>query len=147
MAHAPTARMRGFTLIELMIVIVIIGTLASIAIYAYQEYIIRSQVAEGVTLSTAPQLALVEYASTHSGFPADNNAAGLPPPSAIAGNYVSSVTTTNGIIDVVFGPQANGAIAGTTKQCVLSPITSAPGVIRWQATCGFDSRYLPPAWR
>ncbi|WP_082922911.1 pilin [Halothiobacillus diazotrophicus] len=154
MNHSSTLRTaRGFTLIELMIVIAIMGILASIALYAYQDYIIRSQVAEGITLSSGPQLALAEWQSSHpnfpnSGVPGNNTSLGLAAPTSINGNYTHSVAVINGgKIELVYGNKANTAIAGTAKKCTLSPITSSAGAIRWQAACGFDSRYLPQAWR
>ncbi len=153
MNTARHALARGFTLIELMITIAIIGILASIALFAYQDYIIRSQVTEGLTLVSAPQLALAEWASAHPGFPnsgnpGNNTSLGLASPSSISGNYVASVSVENGgVIDLVYGNKANTAIAGAANKCVLSPITSSPGAIRWQAACGFPDRYLPQAWR
>ncbi|HQT42843.1 MAG: pilin [Halothiobacillus sp.] len=144
---------RGFTLIELMIVIAIIGILASIALFAYQDYVVRAQVSEGLTLVGGPQLALAEWQSSHpsfpnSGNPGNNTSLGLPAPSSISGNYVSSVTVIDGgKIELTYGNKANTAIAGSAKLCTLSPITSSPGAIRWSAACGFDARYLPQAWR
>ena len=154
-SHVPTPITniaRGFTLIELMIVIAIIGILASIALYAYQDYIIRAQVAEGITLCSGPQLALAEWQSAHPNFPnsgpLNNTSLGLASPSSISGNYTKSVTVINGgKIELEYGNKANVAISGAAKKCTLSPITSSPGAIRWQAACGFDSRYLPSAWR
>lgn len=153
MNQTDTLRMtRGFTLIELMIVVAIIGILAGIALFAYQDYVIRSQVAEGITLSSGPQLALAEWQSSHPNFPnggvpRNNTSLGLAQPGSIGGNYVSSVSVIDGgKIEIQYGgPKANSAI--TTKKCTLSPVTSAPGAIRWNASCGFDSRYLPQAWR
>lgn len=144
---------RGFTLIELMIVIAIISILAAIALYAYQDYIIRAQVSEGIVLSSGPQLALAEWQSAHpnfpnSGVPTNNTSLGLASPSSISGNYTKSVSVINGgKIELEYGNKANVAISGAAKKCTLSPITSSPGAIRWQAACGFDSRYLPAAWR
>jgi len=161
--HQPTARpspstptpptTQGFTLIELMIVIVIIGTLASIAIYTYQDYVIRAQVSEGIVLSTSPQLALAEWREAHPNFPnggvpGNNTAVGLALPGSISGIYVSSVAVADGgEIEIQYGNKANAAISGAAKKCTLSPITSSSGAIRWQAACGFDSRYLPSTWR
>lgn len=153
MNPARHALARGFTLIELMITVAIIGILASIAMFAYQDYIIRSQVTEGLTLVSGPQLALAEWSSSHPGFPSsgnpgNNTSLGLAQPGSIAGNYVASVSVENGgVIDLVYGNKANTAISGTAKKCTLSPVTSSPGAIRWQAACGFPDRYLPQAWR
>ena len=152
-AHVFNRVSRGFTLIELMITVAIIGILATIALFAYQDYIIRSQVSEGLVLVTGPELALAEWVGGHptfpsSGNPGNNTSLGLAAPSSIAGNYVQSVAVIDGgIIELTYGNKANAAIAGATKKCTLSPLTSAPGAIRWQAACGFDARYLPQAWR
>ncbi|OZB36471.1 MAG: hypothetical protein B7X35_00920 [Halothiobacillus sp. 14-56-357] len=146
-AHRPS----GFTLIELMITIAIIGILASIALFAYQDYIIRAQVSEGVTLVSGPELALAEWTGGHpdfpnSGNPGNNTSLGLTAPGSISGSYVKSVAVINGgKIELTYGNKANATIKD--KICTLSPLTSSPGAIRWQAACGFNSRYLPQAWR
>ncbi|MGC8697112.1 MAG: pilin [Halothiobacillus sp.] len=152
--HFLTQRLaRGFTLIELMIVIAIIGILASIALFAYQDYVIRAQVTEGLTLVGGAELALAEWQGAHpnfpnSGNPGNNTSLGLAAPTSISGNYVYSVAVVNGgTIELTYGYKANTAITGAAKKCTLTPITSSPSAIRWSAACGFDSRYLPQAWR
>lgn len=148
----PARHVRGFTLIELMITVAIIGILASIALFAYQDYIIRAQVSEGVTLVSGPELALAEWMGGHpdfpnSGNPGNNTSLGLAAPGSISGSYVKSVAVINGgKIELTYGNKANAAIKD--KICTLSPLTSSPGAIRWQVdSCGFNSRYLPQAWR
>ena len=87
-------KQKGFTLIELMIVVAIIGILAAIAIPQYQNYVARAQVAEGLALASGAKTALVEYRSTTGNWPADpteNADVGLPPFEEITGNYVGDV--------------------------------------------------------
>ena len=83
---------KGFTLIELMIVVAIIGILAAVAIPQYQNYVARAQVAEGLALASGAKTAIAEYRSTTGEWPADNAAAGLAAdPEDISGKYVKSV--------------------------------------------------------
>ena len=109
---------QGFTLIELMIVVAIIGILAAIAIPAYQDYTIRAQVSEGLSLADGAKTAMTEYYTNHGSWPPSNTSAGLAAADKITGNYVSQVNvgTTPGQIQVKFSktaPQkANSAIDG-----------------------------------
>ncbi|MDE2480112.1 MAG: pilin [Betaproteobacteria bacterium] len=131
----------GFTLIELMIVVAIIGILAAIAIPAYQTYTIRAQVAEGLTLSDGYKTVLWDYYAQHGQFPSSNQSAGAPSPSSIQGNYVQSVDISRGLITVKFGNKANKAIQGDTL--LLSGITSTDALL-WTCTRGtVPAQYMP----
>lgn len=92
--------------------VAVASILAAIAIPAYQDYVVRSQVAEGAMLSEGSKVAVAEYYSNTGRMPADNAAAGVATPTSIVGNYVSSVTIDNGRISVVYGGKANAAIRG-----------------------------------
>jgi type IV pilus assembly protein PilA len=151
---------QGFTLIELMIVVAIIGILAAIAIPAYQNYTIRAQVSEGMSLAGGVETAMSEYYANHGNFPAANASAGLSDSGSISGNYVVSVssgttdgtnpTGTNGVILITFGNKANTNIA--SKALAISAVPSN-GSISW--VCGkgatasggsptsVPSKYLP----
>lgn len=143
---------RGFTLIELMIVVAIIAILAAIAIPAYQDYVVRAQVTEGISLATGAKTAVWDYVAQHGTMPADNPDAGLPAAADIASKYVKTVTVAAGKVNVAFasggGFRANTAINGAIL--ALSPLTTA-GSIAW--ACGpsagttIDSKYLPSSCR
>ncbi|HEZ3980670.1 TPA: pilin [Neisseria meningitidis] len=89
---------KGFTLIELMIVIAIVGILAAVALPAYQDYTARAQVSEAILLAEGQKSAVTEYYLNHGKWPGDNSSAGVASASKIKGKYVQSVTVANGVV-------------------------------------------------
>ena len=124
---------KGFTLIELMIVVAIIGILAAIAIPAYQDYTIRAQVTEGLNLAGAAKAAVAESFSNTGLAPATRTEAGM---SANAidtnGKYVTSVGVANGTITITYGAGANSNISGGTLELV--PYETTDKSVTWR--CG-----------
>ena len=135
---------QGFTLIELMIVVAIIGILAAVAIPAYQDYTVRSRVTEGLSLASAAKTSVSEYFSSNNAYPPTNASAGLPTAASINGNSVTSVAVVNGLITITFNATIPPA-AGVTL--TLSPTTAA-GAIKWNCTGGtLLAKYRPSSCR
>lgn len=125
----------GFTLIELMIVVAIIGVLASLAISIFQTYTIRAQVAEGLNLATVAKTPIVETYLENGVAPADRSDAGLSPNATdTVGSYVSGIEVTNGRIDITFGGvRAHAEISGLTLS--MTPYVQASvNSVAWR--CG-----------
>jgi prepilin-type N-terminal cleavage/methylation domain-containing protein len=134
---------QGFTLIELMIVVAIIGILAAIAIPAYQDYTVRSRVTEGLSLASGAKTAVAEQYLSSGNWPTDNATAGLSASGSITGNWVSSVAVgASGLITVTY---AGAPIAGNTL--TLQP-TDATGSVTWDCTGGdLADKYRPSQCR
>ena len=143
---------QGFTLIELMIVVAIVGILAAIALPAYQDYIIRSKMSEGVAAAAACKTSISEYVATKNAWPKDADTAGC---SSTATQYVAGLSVTgNGVIDVT--TQKTGSkLAGAPKDCVLTltPVPDNAGtpteLLTWNGSHGnsCDAKYVPSNFR
>ena len=125
---------QGFTLIELMIVVAIIGILAAIALPAYQDYTIRAQVSEGLSLAGGLEANIGDiWAQQGTLANANNDNLGLPAATATTGKYVSGVTITGGTLTIAFAQaDANAKIQGETLG--LTPYVNVAGGLVW--VCG-----------
>ena len=128
-----TTVQKGFTLIELMIVVAIIGILAAIAIPAYQDYTIRSQVTEGLSLASAVKTGVAEAFSNTGVWPVDLDAAGGDTATPPSGKYVSGILVDDGTITITYGNDANATILGDLLS--LKPMVSANNDVVW--LCGY----------
>lgn len=139
-------RQQGFTLIELMIVVAIIGILAAIAIPAYQDYAIRAQVSEGINLSNGAKTALSQYYADRGSWPADNAAAGLADKAQIVGEFTEHVSITNNVIEIKYGIDANFNIKGET---ITITATDNEGSLSWVCATGgvIKPNHLPVSCR
>jgi type IV pilus assembly protein PilA len=136
---------QGFTLIELMIVVAIVGILAAIALPAYQDYVIRSKMSEGVVALAACKTSIAEYVSTKTTMPADAVTAGC---SQVSTQYVQTLAF-DGTDTISVTTQNTGS---KPTACVLSltasPLTSLPDIPTWTGShTGCDAKYVPSNFR
>jgi type IV pilus assembly protein PilA len=135
---------QGFTLIELMIVVAIVGILAAIALPAYQDYVIRSKMSEGVAAAAACKTSISEYVSTKNAWPSDADNAGC---STLATQYVSGLTVaTGGVITV--STVATGAKPNDCTLTLTAQFAALPDITGWSGTHGgCDAKYVPSNFR
>ena len=130
---------QGFTLIELMIVVAIIGILAAVALPAYQDYTKRGRVTEGLALASGAKTAVTEYHASNNAFPSSNTDVGLAPAASITGNSVTSVTVeANGVVTIAYNSKVEDG-----KTIKLTP-TATTGGIKWSCTGGDLNKNFRP---
>ena len=141
-------KQRGFTIIELMIAIAIIGVLAAIAIPAYQDYIKRARVSEGLVLAAQAKLAVTEYYMSNNNFPTSNAMCGLNPATSINGNSVKSVSVgANGVITITYyntSDSPNYGI-GTNELIVIETPSNNLSSVKWTVT-SYGTTGVPQKW-
>lgn len=123
---------KGFTLIELMVVVAIIGILATLSVPSYQDMVIKKQVQQGIEFVGFAKQAVAEFYIKRHELPANNTSAGLPSKEKIIGSFVTMVEVENGAITITFGNRVNKNIAG--KKLTLRPAYVA------------DARTVPVSW-
>lgn len=127
---------RGFTLIELMIVVAIIALLATLSVPTYQGRMVRAQVEEALQMAEPLQSSIASYYSKYKRFPADNRAAGIPLPPQLVGNFVKSIEVEQGALHIVLGNRINAHADGkvlTLRPALVKGSPASP--IAW--LCGY----------
>ncbi len=132
---------RGFTLIEMMIVVAIIGIVSSYVLPNHMNRIVAKQIQEGINLTTAYTPDIVEYYRLNGQFPKNNAALGIPPADKILGNYVTGIAIDNGVINITFGNYVNKVVENKVLSIRPLMVTGSPkSPIGW--SCGY--REPPP---
>ncbi|EMU1853517.1 pilin [Neisseria gonorrhoeae] len=156
---------KGFTLIELMIVIAIVGILAAVALPAYQDYTARAQVSEAILLAEGQKSAVTEYYLNHGIWPANNTSAGVAsPPSDIKGKYVQKVEVNNGVVTAtmassnvnkeikdkklsLWARRENGSVKWFCGQPVTRDDNAANDDVKADDTKKIETKHLPSTCR
>ena len=129
----------GFTLIELMVTVAIVGILSAVAIPAYQNYVARSQVSEALSLVSGAKPVVAEYQANHGQFPSSLNEAGY---SGGLGKFISKTDIgAGGSITATFNSSASSKISG--KTLTLTPTIETVGNTSWDCSSTVEQKYLP----
>ena len=137
---------KGFTLIELMIVVAIIGILAAIALPAYQDYTARAQMSEALILADGQKGAVTEYYADKGVFPGSNASAGIAAASDISGKYVAQVAVGHSGV-ITASMKASQVAAGIASATLSLTPTASSGAVKWACTSSAQNKYVPAACR